>query len=76
MARLKLHKGQAYVAGRRSKYSLYMEKLATFGEEDVYNQKDAEGFINLFGLPIKVRALMERSLKESGRESVFAGGRD
>jgi argininosuccinate synthase len=63
VARMKLHKGQAYVAGRRSKYSLYMEKLATFGEEDVYNQKDAEGFINLFGLPLAVEAQLRNKKK-------------
>ena len=45
-------------AGLKSPYSLYSEEVATFGADEVYNQKDAEGFINLFGLPIKVRALM------------------
>jgi argininosuccinate synthase len=45
--------------GRRSPYSLYREDYATFGEEDVYNQKDAEGFIKLFGLPMKVSALLD-----------------
>ena len=43
------------LVGRKSPYSLYREDYATFGEEDVYNQKDAEGFIKLFGLPMKVR---------------------
>ena len=38
----------------------YSEEIATFGEEDVYNQHDAEGFINLFGLPLKVRAMLEQ----------------
>ncbi|PYV45883.1 MAG: argininosuccinate synthase [Acidobacteria bacterium] len=61
--RLKLYKGNIIVAGRKSPYSLYREDLATFGEEAVYNQKDAEGFINLFGLPVKVQALAERSRK-------------
>ena len=46
-------------AGIRSEHSLYSEEIATFGEEDVYNQHDAEGFINLFGLPVKVKALLE-----------------
>jgi argininosuccinate synthase len=52
---LKLYKGNIIPNGMTSPYSLYDEKLASFGESD-YNQKDAEGFINLFGLPIKVRA--------------------
>ena len=46
------------LAGMKSPHSLYSEEIATFGEEDVYDQHDAEGFINLFGLPIKVRALL------------------
>lgn len=57
--RLKLYKGNCIVEGRKSPYSLYREDFATFGEEDVYNQKDAEGFINLFGLPIKVQSMIE-----------------
>lgn len=58
VVRLKLYKGNVIVAGRKSEYSLYREDYASFGEEDVYNQKDAEGFINLFGLPLKVEALL------------------
>ncbi|HHY82334.1 MAG TPA: argininosuccinate synthase [Clostridiales bacterium] len=58
--RLKLYKGNVYPAGVQSPYSLYSEEFATFGEDEVYNQKDAEGFINLFGLPLKIRALMEQ----------------
>lgn len=58
--RLKLYKGNCTPAGIKSPYSLYNEEFATFGEDEVYNQKDAEGFINLFGLPLKVRALMEK----------------
>jgi len=57
--RLKLYKGNIIVAGRKSPYSLYREELATFGEEDIYDQADAKGFINLFGLPLKVRSLVE-----------------
>jgi argininosuccinate synthase len=57
--RLKLYKGNLIAAGRKSPYSLYREDLATFGEEAVYNQKEAEGFINLFGLPSKVEALLD-----------------
>ena len=62
--RLKLFKGNMIVAGRKSTHSLYREDLATFGEEAVYNQKDAEGFINLFGLPVKVQALANRMKKQ------------
>lgn len=57
--RLKLYKGNIIAAGRKSPFSLYREDLATFGEEAVYNQKEAEGFINLFGLPSKVEALLD-----------------
>ena len=57
--RLKLYKGSCTVVGRQSPYSLYREDYATFGEEDVYDQADAEGFINLFGLPLKVKALLD-----------------
>ncbi|GHU98128.1 argininosuccinate synthase [Clostridia bacterium] len=59
-ARLKLYKGTARSAGVKSPYSLYDMDIATFGAENVYNQKDAEGFINLFGLPLKVRAMKLR----------------
>ncbi len=62
--RLKLYKGSVTPAGVKSPYSLYSEEFATFGEDAVYNQKDAEGFINLFGLPMTVRALMKESLNE------------
>lgn len=55
--RLKLYKGNVVPVGRRSSFSLYREDFATFGKEDVYDQSDAEGFIRLFGLPLKVRAL-------------------
>ncbi len=55
--RLKLYKGNLISAGRKSKFSLYREDFATFGEEDVYDQSHAEGFIRLFGLSLKVRAL-------------------
>ncbi len=64
-ARLKLYKGNLMLVGRKSPNSLYREDYATFGEEDVYNQKDAEGFIKLFGLPMKVAALLD--IEGSGR---------
>jgi len=54
--RLKLYKGNLIPAGRQSPFSLYREDFATFGQENVYDQSDAEGFIHLFGLPLKVRA--------------------
>ena len=60
VVRLKLYKGNIVVQGRTSPHSLYWQKLASFEAEDIYNQSDAEGFINLFGLPIKVAALLKR----------------
>jgi len=63
IVRMKLYKGNCVPAGVKSPYSLYSEEFATFGEDAVYNQKDAEGFINLFGLPLKIRALMEEKRK-------------
>lgn len=57
--KLKLYKGNIIDAGVTSPYSLYSEEIATFGEDHCYNQADSEGFINLFGLPIKVKAQME-----------------
>ena len=60
--KLKLYKGNIIKAGIESPYSLYSEAIATFGESD-YNQKDAEGFINLYGLPTKVNALVQAKNK-------------
>ena len=57
--KLKLYKGNIIKAGAWSDYSLYNEEIATFGEDNVYNQADAAGFINLFGLPIKVQAQVD-----------------
>lgn len=57
--KLKLYKGNIINAGVTSPYSLYSEEIATFGEDDVYNQMDSQGFINLFGLPIKVKAMLD-----------------
>ena len=56
--RLKLYKGRISAAGVKSPYSLYDEDIATFSADEVYDQKDSAGFINLFGLPIKGRAKM------------------
>lgn len=57
--KLKLYKGNVITAGVWSEYSLYSEEIATFGADEVYNQADSAGFINLFGLPIKVKALLD-----------------
>ncbi len=62
--RLKLYKGVASPAGAKSPYSLYNEDIASFGDSgELYSHKDSEGFINLFGLPLKVRALMKKKNK-------------
>jgi argininosuccinate synthase len=58
--RLKLYKGSHTVAGRTSPYSIYDERFVTFGEDDVYDQADAGGFIRLYGLPLRVAALRDR----------------
>ncbi len=58
--RLKLFKGNCTPAGATSPYSLYHEGFATFGHFELYDHKDAQGFINLFGLPLKVRAMMKQ----------------
>lgn len=58
--RLKLYKGNIISAGVKSPYSLYSQEYVTFGADEVYNQADASGFINLFGLPLTVRALMKQ----------------
>jgi len=67
--KLKLYKGNIIKAGIESPYSLYSEAIATFGESD-YNQKDAEGFINLYGLPTKVNAMVHEKNK---KKSVLSG---
>ena len=63
--RLKLFKGKSSVVGRSSPYSLYREDLATFSEATTYRQQDAKGFINLFGLPAHIRALIKLNQKSS-----------
>lgn len=57
---LKLYKGNIILNGMESEYSLYSQDFSTFDEDTVYNQKDAEGFINLFGLPIKIESLLRK----------------
>ena len=62
--KLKLYKGNIIDAGVTSPYSLYDEEIATFDEDAVYDQKDSAGFINLFGLPIKVQAMKRQKLEK------------
>ena len=63
--KLKLYKGNIIKAGAWSDYSLYSEEIATFGEDHVFDQNDATGFINLFGLPIKVQAQVNEKTKNN-----------
>jgi len=67
---MKLYKGSCTISGMSSIYSLYNKGFASFGEnvDCIYNQKDAEGFINLFGLPIEVMSLMKRKLANQQEE--------
>ncbi len=62
--KLKLYKGNIMSAGSTSPYSLYNEDIASFTTGDLYNHKDAEGFINLFGLPLRVRAMMKENMNQ------------
>ena len=59
---LKLYKGSVQVAGRRSLYNLYREDISSFENGQIYNQADATGFIRLYGLPTRVRAMLNKSL--------------
>lgn len=61
--KVKLYKGSATAVASWSPYSLYNEELATFGVDEIYNQKDAEGFIKLFGLPLTVQAMLNKKQK-------------
>ena len=61
--KVKLYKGSAVPVASKSIYSLYSEEFATFSADEVYNQYDAEGFINLFSLPLKIRAIQKQSLE-------------
>jgi argininosuccinate synthase len=77
---LKLYKGNVTVVGRTSVHALYDERFVTFGEDDVYQQSDAAGFIRLFALPARVRALKDQELaaqqgaaaEEKAKESTLA----
>ncbi|MBQ6268368.1 MAG: argininosuccinate synthase [Clostridia bacterium] len=66
--KLKLYKGNIINAGVTSPYTLYSEAFATFDADEVYDHKDSAGFINLFGLPIKVKAILDAERKEKGAE--------
>lgn len=65
--RMKLYKGNAYPVGSKSENALYSEEFATFSKDDVYNQSDSEGFINLFSLPLKIRAIQKQ--QKEGRDT-------
>ena len=57
---LKLYKGNVIPAGTTSPFSLYIQDLSSFSDSDMYDQKDAKGFITLFGLPMKIQGLVDR----------------
>ena len=59
---LRLYKGTVTIVSRASEYALYDERFVTFGEDDVYKQSDAGGFIRLYSLPSRVRALRDQEL--------------
>ncbi|MDO5041124.1 MAG: argininosuccinate synthase [Peptoniphilus sp.] len=66
--KLKLYKGNIIPAGVWSKYSLFNKDFATFEEDDVYDQQDSQGFVNLYSLSVKIQAIMEENLKHEGIE--------
>ncbi|HIE12196.1 MAG TPA: argininosuccinate synthase [Desulfotomaculum sp.] len=72
--RLRLYKGNLSPAGVWSPYSLYLKDLATFGRDEMYDQRDAGGFINLFGLPLKVQAMVRKD--EGAKMKSRGNGRD
>lgn len=61
--RLKLYKGNIIIAGRKSLFSLYQKNLATYSEEDLFDQKAAKGFIDLYGLPMKIMGMLGKKKK-------------
>ncbi|MDW8408363.1 MAG: argininosuccinate synthase [Anaerolineae bacterium] len=73
-ARVKLYKGNAMLVGRKAAYSLYREDLATFLRDDVYNHQDAEGFIRLYGLPLRVKAQVDLNRAARVAQLDVAGG--
>jgi argininosuccinate synthase len=58
--RVKMYKGNLWVVGRKSPYSFYQKRLATYGAEDKFDRTSAKGFIDLLGLPLEVKALIDR----------------
>lgn len=64
--KMKLYKGSVVPVASKSRYSLYNEEFATFSKDEVYNQSDAEGFINLFSLPLKIRAIQKQTAEGTG----------
>jgi argininosuccinate synthase len=73
-ARVKLYKGSCCTAGRKSPYSLYSQEYATFGQEDVYDQKDAEGFIKLNALRLKLFTYRKRAMAARDSRHLAATG--
>jgi argininosuccinate synthase len=69
---LRLYKGNVVIAGRESPQALYDERFVTFGEDDVFQQSDAAGFIRLYGLPQRVRALKDRELEKNADAAALA----
>ncbi len=65
---LKLYKGNMSVAGRESEYTLYHHDMVTFEKDELFEQKDAQGFINLYGLPLTIKGMMDMKQKEEKRE--------
>jgi argininosuccinate synthase len=63
--KLKLYKGNCIVVGRKSPNSLYDEKMATYSPEDIFDHTSAKGFIELFGLPLKIKALLKKGSQSS-----------
>jgi argininosuccinate synthase len=71
---LRLYKGGLQVVGRQSEHALYDERFVTFGEDDVYQQSDAAGFIRLFALPARVRAIKDQELAAAKADGAPGGG--
>ena len=67
--KMKLYKGNMIKAGSTSPYSLYNSSLASFTTGDLYDHSDATGFINLFGLPLRVRAMVKKDLESQKKDS-------
>ena len=68
VVKVKLYKGSCIPVATKSENSLYSEEFATFSKDEVYNQKDSEGFINLFALPLKIRAIQKQN-KQGGKKN-------